>query len=143
MPHDPTTPPSSKDTNTGSTLSKTTPLKRDLSGSQSHSSTPQLKASTRYKEMTVDASEKFVGPMPVDLFLSDFVSKAHTERPMNEFVFAHSSVSQKEDEFVRVSQPQTRSTAYAYSRYVLSRHLVYVPDSNSSTQPLNKTAPSV
>jgi hypothetical protein len=98
----PSTPPRSKDARSGSTLSKTTPLKRDLSGSQAHSSTctSQQKASAQYKEMTVDTCEKFVGPMPMRVFLSDFVPKAPEKRPMNEFVFSHSSVSQKEDEFV-------------------------------------------
>jgi hypothetical protein len=112
MPN-PGTPPSSKGTRSGSTLSKTTPLKRDLSGSQAHSSTSQQKASAQYKEMTVDTCEKFVGPMPVDVFLSDFVPRAPEKRPTNEFVFAHSSVSQKEDEFVSFHL-QTLFYAYAH-----------------------------
>ncbi|KAI0256251.1 hypothetical protein BJV78DRAFT_449298 [Lactifluus subvellereus] len=57
-------------------------------------------ASTRYKEVAVEESKRFVGPMPVNLFLSDFVPKAPKRRPTNEFVFAHSSVSQNEDEFI-------------------------------------------
>jgi hypothetical protein len=84
-------------------------LKRDLSGSQAHSSVSQeqqQKASAQYKEMTVDTCEKFVGPMPVDVFLSDFVPKAPEKRPTNDFGFSHSSVSQKEDEFVSL-HPQT------------------------------------
>ncbi|KAI0254074.1 hypothetical protein BJV78DRAFT_1359772 [Lactifluus subvellereus] len=51
--------------------------------------------------MTVDAGERFVGPMPMDLFLSDFVPKAPKKRPKKKFVFAHSSVSQNEDQFIQ------------------------------------------
>ncbi|KAI0245238.1 hypothetical protein BJV78DRAFT_540079 [Lactifluus subvellereus] len=51
--------------------------------------------------MALDAGERFVGPMPMDLFLSDFIPKAPKERPKTEFVFAHPSVSQNEDEFIQ------------------------------------------
>jgi hypothetical protein len=98
-------PPKSRDTHTHSvrTLSKTTPLKRYLSETQAHNSTPQPKVSTCYEEITIDASEKFVGPMAVELFLSDFVPKAPKERPTNKSVFAHSSILQKENEFASFS----------------------------------------
>jgi len=76
-------------------------LKRDFSGSVAHSSGPQKKASERYPEMTREAWEKFVGPMPIDLFLSEFTPRASTERPANGLAFSHSSVSQNEDGFVR------------------------------------------
>jgi len=51
--------------------------------------------------MTREAWEKFVGPMPIDLFLSEFTPRASTERPANGLAFSHSSVSQNEDGFVR------------------------------------------
>ena len=96
----PSTPPHSENASNRSVLSKTTPLKLDLHRSQKYSSSPQQKASLRYKEMTRDACEKFVGPMPVDAFLEDFVPKASRDRPTNEITFSHSSVSQNENEFV-------------------------------------------
>ena len=102
MPN-PSTPPKSQDASTGSILSETTPLKRDLPGSQTHTSTPQPKASLRYKEMTREACEKFVGPMPVDMFLSEFVPRATMQRPTDSIPFSISSVSQNEDAFVRHS----------------------------------------
>src|SRR6266581_4522548 len=97
------TPPNSQGVSTGSVLSKTTPLKRDIHGSQAHSSCPYPGALARYLEMTRDACEKFVGPMPVDKFLSDFIPEAEKERPTNELMFSHSSVSQHEDAFVSLS----------------------------------------
>jgi hypothetical protein len=100
MPN-PRTPPHSQSVSTGSVLSKATPLKRDISGSEAHSSTPQQKPSERYPEMTREACENFVGPMPIALFLSEFIPRASTERPANEIPFPHSSVSQNEDAFVR------------------------------------------
>jgi len=51
--------------------------------------------------MTHDACEKFVGPMPVVEFLSEFIPEASAERPANKFSFSHSSVSENEDTFVR------------------------------------------
>jgi hypothetical protein len=50
--------------------------------------------------MARDAADKFVGPMPMDQFLSEFVPKAPAERPANEITFSDSSVSEKEDAFV-------------------------------------------
>jgi len=97
------TPPNSQHVSTGSVLSKTTPLKRDIHGTQAHSSSPYQGALARYLEMTRDACEKFVGPMPVDKFLSDFIPEAREERPTNEVMFLHSSVSEHEDEFVSLS----------------------------------------
>jgi len=104
------TPPNSQNVSTGSVLSKTTPLKRDIHGTQAHSSWPYQGASARYLEMTRDACEKFVGPMPVDKFLSDFIPKAREERPTNKIAFSHPSVSEHEDEFVRLSIPKCIST---------------------------------
>ncbi|KAI0297805.1 hypothetical protein B0F90DRAFT_1819123 [Multifurca ochricompacta] len=51
--------------------------------------------------MTFDASEKFVGPMPIDKFLSEFVPKAHKPRPTNTISFTQSTVSQHENEFIQ------------------------------------------
>ncbi|KAH9954087.1 hypothetical protein BC827DRAFT_1244831 [Russula dissimulans] len=50
--------------------------------------------------MTREACENFVGPMPIALFLSEFIPRASTERPANEIPFPHSSVSQNEDAFI-------------------------------------------
>ena len=50
--------------------------------------------------MTHDACEKFVGPMPVDEFLKDFVPKAPKNRPANKITFSHSSISGNDNEFV-------------------------------------------
>jgi len=97
------TPPNSQHVSTGNVLSKTTPLKRDIHGTQAHSSSPYQGALARYLEMTRDACEKFVGPMPVDKFLSDFIPQAREERPTNEIMFLHSSVSEHEDEFVSLN----------------------------------------
>ena len=99
MPN-PSTPPHSQDASNGRFSSKLTPLKHDRLGSQAHSSGPPLKASTLYEEMTREACEKFVGPMPVKKFLSEFVPKAAKQRPANETGFHHPSASQKENEFV-------------------------------------------
>ena len=94
------TPPNSRDASNGSVLSKTTPLKHNINGSQAHSSYPQPKASERYLDMTHDACEKFVGPMPVVEFLSEFIPEASEKQPDNKFMFPHSSVSENEDIFV-------------------------------------------
>ncbi|KAH9953895.1 hypothetical protein BC827DRAFT_1379725 [Russula dissimulans] len=51
--------------------------------------------------MARDACEKFVGPMPVDEFLSEFVPEATEVRPEDKFMFPASSVSQNEDDFIR------------------------------------------
>ena len=97
----PITPPDSQGPSTGSNLSKTTPLKRDLPGSQTHSSTPPLaRASKCYKHMTQDACEKFVGPMPIVEFLLEFIPEASKARPMNKIDFVLPSVSRNEDQFI-------------------------------------------
>ena len=109
MPN-PSTPPHSKGTPSGSVLSETTPLKRDLSGSQIHSTPPQTKASARYRDMARDACEKFVGPMPVDKFLFAFVPKTTDEvRPADEIPFSPDSVSQNEEVFVSYHTPKVVS----------------------------------
>jgi hypothetical protein len=111
-----TTPPTSQSVSTGSVLSKTTPLKRDIHGSQAHSSSPYEGPPARYLEMTREACEKFVGPMPVDKFLSDFIPEAPEARPANEIMFSHPTVSEYEDAFVSLylqryigAQPRYRS----------------------------------
>jgi hypothetical protein len=50
--------------------------------------------------MTFDLCEKFVGPMPVNVFLKEFVPEAPAARPHDNFTFCEDSVSQNEDEFV-------------------------------------------
>ncbi|KAH9017101.1 hypothetical protein EDB83DRAFT_191348 [Lactarius deliciosus] len=52
--------------------------------------------------MAFDACEKFVGPMPVELFLSEFVPEAPNTRPTAAITFAHQKVSQNENEFIQV-----------------------------------------
>ncbi|KAH9992540.1 hypothetical protein BJV74DRAFT_834732 [Russula compacta] len=49
--------------------------------------------------MTQDACEKFVGPMPIVQFLSDFIPKANEPRPTNEIDFTLPSASRNEDQF--------------------------------------------
>ncbi|KAH9020339.1 hypothetical protein EDB84DRAFT_1678942 [Lactarius hengduanensis] len=52
--------------------------------------------------MAFDACEKFVGPMPVKLFLSEFVPKAPNTRPTAAITFVHQKVSQNENEFIQL-----------------------------------------
>ena len=99
MPN-PSTPPHSRDTSNGRFSSKPTPLKHDRLGSQAHASGPEPKASSLYMELTREACEKFVGPMPVKEFLSEFIPESTNKRPANKIKFSHSSVSQKEAAFV-------------------------------------------
>ncbi len=51
--------------------------------------------------MGLDECEKFVGPMPVDVFLSEFVPEAPSQRPADGLTFRYSSISGNEDEFAR------------------------------------------
>ncbi|KAI0296767.1 hypothetical protein B0F90DRAFT_1018720 [Multifurca ochricompacta] len=51
--------------------------------------------------MTLDTCERFVGPVPVSEFLTEFVSGAQERRPTNQISFPHSSISQHEDEFIQ------------------------------------------
>ena len=96
----PSTPPRSRNTSDGRFSSKPTPLKHDRLGSQAHSSGPLPKASTLYMEMTREACDKFVGPMPVNEFLSEFIPETTKKRPSKNIKFSHSSVSRKEKAFV-------------------------------------------
>lgn len=95
----PSTPPNSQDVTSATTLSDTTPLRRDISGSATHASSPTKKASERYADMTFDLCERFVGPMPVDIFLEEFAPEAPSPRPQDNFSFSEDSVSQKEHKF--------------------------------------------
>ncbi|KAH9017104.1 hypothetical protein EDB83DRAFT_2271270, partial [Lactarius deliciosus] len=52
--------------------------------------------------MAFDACEKFVGPMPVESFLSEFVPKAPNTRPTTAITFVHKTVSQNENEFIQL-----------------------------------------
>jgi hypothetical protein len=79
--------------------------------------------------MTREACEKFVGPMPVDKFLLDFIPEAPEARPTNEILFSHSSVSENEDAFVSLyiqghigAQPRYRSAQ--------SKRRISVPNSS-------------
>ena len=94
-------PPNSQAVNSETTLSDTTPLRRDISGSATHASSTIKKASERYANMTFDLFERFVRPMPIDLFLEQFVPEAPTARPQGGFAFSKDSVSQNKKEFAR------------------------------------------
>ena len=96
----PSTPPSSQHTAVILALSDTTPLKRDLPGTEAHTSTLPKQALERYIDMTFDICNKFVGPMPVKDFLEEFVPNAPTPRPQSEFAFHEPCVSQNENKFV-------------------------------------------
>jgi hypothetical protein len=79
--------------------------------------------------MTREACEKFVGPMPVDKFLSDFIPEAPEPRLTNEIVFSHPTVSENEDAFVSLhiqgdigAQPRYRSAQ--------SKRRISVPNSS-------------
>src|SRR5260221_10072789 len=96
----PRTPPSSQHTSIILAQSHTTPLKRDLSGSETHTSTAAKRASERYLDMTFDICNKFVGPMPVNEFLQEFVLDTPAPRPQGEFSFRKPRVSQNENQFV-------------------------------------------
>ena len=126
-----TTPPASQSVSTGSALSKTTPLKRDIHGSQAHSSSPHEVPPARYLAMTRDACEKFVGPMPVDKFLSDFIPIATEARPTNEIMFYHSSVSENEDAFVSLYIQRHFGAQLHYRSKQLKRR-ISVPNSSLS-----------
>jgi len=96
------TPPNSQHSAVTVALSDTTPLKRDLPGTEAHTSTPTKRASERYLNMTFDIYNKFVGPMPVTDFLKEFVPDAPSPRPQGEFSFREPRVSQNENKFVSV-----------------------------------------
>jgi hypothetical protein len=77
-------------------------LRRDISGSAAHISTPPKKASERYADMTFDACENFVGPtrIPVNVFFQEFVPAAPITGAQGSFSFSEDSVSQNDDKFV-------------------------------------------
>jgi hypothetical protein len=102
MPN-PSTPPNSQDAPSKTLLSDTTPLKRDIPGSEVHTSTPPKKASDRYADMSFDTCDKFVGPMPMNLFLQEFIPQAPGPRPQGPFGFSEASVSTNEAEFASSS----------------------------------------
>jgi len=94
------TPPNSQHSAVTVAQSDTTPLKRDLPGTEAHTSTAAKKASGRYLDMTFDICNKFVGSMPVKDFLAEFVPDAPSPRPQGEFSFREPRVSQNENKFV-------------------------------------------
>ena len=98
---DPSTPLNSQGIDSGTILSDTTPLKRDIPGSEARTSTPPRGASERYADMTFDNCDRFVGPMPVQDFLDDFLPspEAPASRPRGDLTFSKPSVSQNEVEF--------------------------------------------
>ena len=57
-----------------------------------------------HPELAFDTRDKFLGPMPVDLFLQEFVPVAPAPRSQGTFSFSKVSVSQNEDEFVTPSR---------------------------------------
>jgi hypothetical protein len=61
--------------------------------------------------MTFDICSKFVGPMPLDVFLHEFVPDAPAPRPAGDFLFSKTSVTKNEDEFV--SSPQLSLLMYS------------------------------
>ena len=63
-----------------------------------------------HPELAFDIRDKFLGPMPVDLFLQEFVPAASAARPQGIFSFFKTSVSQNEDEFVSQSRRLSLST---------------------------------
>ncbi|KAH9051849.1 hypothetical protein EDB87DRAFT_1826506 [Lactarius vividus] len=52
--------------------------------------------------MASDACDKFVGPMPVELFLSNFVPQAPNTRPTATITFTHSAVSENENQIASI-----------------------------------------
>ncbi|KAI9507089.1 hypothetical protein F5148DRAFT_1285638 [Russula earlei] len=82
----------------------TTPFKRNLSGSQAYSSAPPKKASLKYRKMTKDICDKFIRPMPILEFFSEFMPQASQARETNEISFAETSISQCEDQFIKAIQ---------------------------------------
>ncbi|KAI9459737.1 hypothetical protein F5148DRAFT_1150810 [Russula earlei] len=95
----PSTPPQ---TEQSSPTITTSPLKYNLSGSHTHTSTPQKLASERYKDMTWDICDKFVRPMPIAKFLSEFVPEASQARKTECIIsFDKRSVSHNEDHFIQ------------------------------------------
>jgi len=83
--------------------------------------------------MTLEACEKFVGPMPVNDFLSEFVPDAAKDaagkRPANEISFAFASVSQNEKSFVSYRIPRGVNTQ-KYYRSTQWNPLVSAPNSH-------------
>jgi len=131
------TPPHSQDASDGRFSSKPTPLKHDRLGSQAHSSGTPPKASILYKEMTRNACDKFVGPMPVNEFLLEFVPEAAGKRPADGINFSDTSVSQKEESFVSHCFPRGVN-AHEYYRSAQWNHLVFAPSSNLKIPLLSK-----
>ena len=123
----PSTPPNSQDVASNTLLSDTTPLKRDVCGTEAYTSTPPKRASGRYADMTFDTCEKFVGPMPIDVFLQEFIPEAPVPRPQLPFAFSEASVSRNEPEFASSSLSIRIYMLMKYSRSRQSVDLDYVP----------------
>src|SRR6267154_311835 len=79
--------------------------------------------------MILEACEKFVGPMPVNEFLSDFVPEAAEKRPANEISFSDVSISQKEEKIVSHRVP-SGINVHDYYRSAQWKHLVFFPNSH-------------
>ena len=80
--------------------------------------------------MTREACEKFVGPMPVDKFLLDFIPEAPEARPANEIAFSYPTVSEHEDAFVSLSTFKGISVLNRVYRSVRSKRRSSVPNSS-------------
>jgi hypothetical protein len=90
--------------------------------------------STLYKEMFFEimrwGCEKFVGPMPVNEFLSEFVPEAAEKRPASDVSFSDAASSlQKVEKFVSHRAP-SGINANEYYRSVQWKHLVFFPNSH-------------
>ena len=130
------TPPNSQHSAVTIAQSDTTPLKRDLPGTETHTSTAAKKASERYLDMTFDICNKFVGPMPVTDFLAEFVPAAPSPRPQGEFPFDKPRVSQNENTFVSLPISVDVRALRTTSRLRPFRILGYAPTCNSRIPPI-------
>ena len=132
------TPPNSQHSAVTLALSDTTPLKRDLPGTEVHTSTAAKRASERYLDMTFDICNKFVGPMPVTDFLAEFVPAAPSPRPQGEFPFHEPRVSQNENKFVSLPISVDARALRTTSRLRPFRILGYALTCNSRIPPISR-----
>ncbi|KAI0066536.1 hypothetical protein BV25DRAFT_1912597 [Artomyces pyxidatus] len=85
-------------------VAKSTPIKHNRSGTELHAANPiKINASTDYIKNAADMEGMFVGPMPIDKFLADFVPN-NSPDPKSARPIAFNECHPKngyEDEFVR------------------------------------------
>jgi len=132
------TPPNSQHTAVISALSDTTPLKRDLPGTEAHTSSPTKTALERYLDMTFDICNKFVGPMPVNDFLEEFIPAAPSPRPQGEFPFHEPRASEKENKSVSLPPTVDAHALRTTSRLRPLGILGYAPTYNSRIPPITR-----